>query len=241
MLRAPYDVQILAAFLLREFVFDLVDSMALARGGVRLDQRLKRYLGVGNSAGLGLIPFLASHPRIVDRWVRTHEGAIAAARARHVVGSDPAARQYVSLVDKAATYFGEDPRDGNGIFASFEQLLEDFRTFRGRLAQTFAPGRSRLPWSTVVDEGTKGLHLETVEIANGLLLELCPDIVAKSERMLEAVEQTELVGHMTVAELQALLQRDYGWLVACKPRPRAETALFWYYPVEAPYEPRPGC
>jgi hypothetical protein len=239
-LGAPYHVQILAAFLLREFVFDLVDSMAQARGGVRLDRRIKRYLGVGNSAGLGLIPFLASHPRIVDRWVRTHEEAMAAARARFVAGSDSCARQYLTLVDKAATYFGEDPRDGNAIFASFARLAEDFRTFHTRLTEMFGHGFSRLPWSMAVDDGTRGLHPESIEIANGLLLELYPDIVRQFEQMLEAVEHTQFAPHMTTAELRLLLGRDYGWLLAGTPRPPTDTALFWYYPVEAPYEPRRG-
>src|SRR5207253_9694734 len=49
----PYDVQILAAYMLREFVFDLVDGMAAARNphAAKLDRRLKRYLGIRNSAG----------------------------------------------------------------------------------------------------------------------------------------------------------------------------------------------
>jgi hypothetical protein len=239
-LGSPYDVQILAAFLLREFVFDLVDSMALARGtgAVRLDRRLKRYLGVGNSAGLGLIPFLANHPRIIDRWVRAQEEALAQARARQVTAGDPAAQAYLALARKAARYFAEDPRDGNGIFASFERLAGDAASLIARLEARLGRIAEPAPWATLIDEAAHRLHPETVEIANGLLLELYPDIVAHAERGMEALEEVEFEPEMTAGELRALARRDFGWLVTDGPRPPDETGFFWYYPVEAPYEPR---
>src|SRR5262249_13841308 len=101
-LAATYHVQMLAAFLLREFVFDLVDGMAARRSNaaVKLDRRLKRYLGVGNSAGLGLIPFVANHPHIVHQWCLVNEQAFATAKARHAVPGSEAARTMLALLDK---------------------------------------------------------------------------------------------------------------------------------------------
>src|SRR5690606_24652657 len=87
-----YDVQILSAYLLRIFVFDLVEHIAAAKSpaSARLDPDFKRYLGVGNSAGLGLVPFIMNHPRIIHQWVEAQEAAFAEALERPVdaVGLD---------------------------------------------------------------------------------------------------------------------------------------------------------
>ena len=225
-LGAPYHVQLLCAYMLRSFVLDLVDAMALARGGVRLDRRLKRYVGVGNSAGLGLIPFLANHPRIVDRWVRTHEEALAAARRR--IADREAVARYLRLAERAEAYFRQDPRDGNGVFASFARLAEELGTLRSRVG---SPG----VWGRVLDAAGAGLHAETVEIANGLLLEVYPDIVAAAEDGFAAEEEVPFRPAMTADDLRRLLRSEYAWVLD-----ESDTAFFWYYPVEAPYEPRRG-
>ncbi len=242
-LGAPYHVQMLSAFMLREFVFDLVDWMALSQGGsaVPLDRRLKRYLGVGNSAGLGLIPFLANHPRIVHCWVHAQETAFAEASAREVSAKSPAAKQLLALIKRAATYFRQDPRDGNGIFASYERLAADFSLLADRLTAQLAKRKSSArPWSQVVFETTHDLHPETVEIVLGLLLELYPDVVERAEASLTATEDFDFRPHMTVSELRSLLHEDYGCAGLNKPQLPTETSFFWYYHVEAPYEPRRG-
>jgi hypothetical protein len=230
-----YHAQILAAFLLREFVLDLVDAMARARGprAVALDKSLKRYLGVGNSAGLGLIPFVANHPLIVDRWVRTHEEAFAEARERPL--SPAQARRYVELMRKAVSYFREDPRDGNGIFASFQRLEGEFAAMADAAESSLAAGGAVAgEW---VDGLTRGRHAEAVEIAWGLLLELHPDIVDRADARLACVEGEDLPPETSCAELSRLMSENYGWMLERAREPGA-TAHVWYYPVEAPYEPR---
>src|SRR5690606_37015998 len=83
----PYHAQMLCAYLMREFAFELIEHIAAARNpaAAKLDRRLKRYLGLGNSAGLGLVPFIANHPQIIHRWRLTHEEALAEARSRSVM------------------------------------------------------------------------------------------------------------------------------------------------------------
>jgi len=77
LLSGPYHAQMCGAFLLREYVADLVDAMAQARNpaAARLSPAMRRYLGIGNSAGLGLTPFIYNHPAMVDRWTRLKEEA----------------------------------------------------------------------------------------------------------------------------------------------------------------------
>jgi hypothetical protein len=243
-LAATYHVQMLSAFLLGEFVFDLVDGMAARRSAsaAGLDRRLKRYLGVGNSAGLGLIPFVANHPHIVHQWCLVNEQAFAAAKARRAVPGSEASRTMLALLDKTIRYFKQDPRDGNNIFASFELLAAQFGEIAAEAAARIgadAKGPAQ-PWAALADWVAGRFHPEAVEIFHGLLLELYPDIIEAHEVKLTAAEWMDLQPEMKLSELRTKVRSAYGWLLSQGPRPAADTAYFWYYPVEAPYEPRRG-
>jgi hypothetical protein len=243
-LAATYHVQMLAAFLLREFVFDLVDAMAAARSpsAAKLDLRLKRYLGVGNSAGLGLIPFVANHPQIVHQWCLVNEQAFADAKARLAAPGSETSRTLLGLLERTIRYFKQDPRDGNGIFASYELLAGQFAEIVDHVAGHIganAKGPTR-PWAVLADWVAERFHPEAAEIFNGLLLELYPDIVAAHDTKLTIVEQMDVQPDMSVAVLKSKLRSAYDWLLSSDGRIAKDTAFFWYYPVEAPYEPRRG-
>ena len=63
----PFRLEMLTVWMIRQFVADLVDHMAKAKGGaaaVPLDRSLRRRLGIGNSTGLGLGPFIVNHPAL---------------------------------------------------------------------------------------------------------------------------------------------------------------------------------
>ncbi len=236
-LGATYHAQILAAYMLRSFVFDLVEHIAAARsaGAARLDTAIKRYLGLGNSAGLGLVPFIMNHPRIVHQWCLAQESAFADALARPVDAAGLAALR--ALIDKASRYFRQDQRDGNAIFGDYARLAAEFDTMLSTLDRLNAPAGTR--WRTVYDAILPPQHHpETAEALLSLLLELFPDIVAQQEARLVADETADLDPAMTIGRLAALARASYGWLLdkgGAAPCPH-----FWYSPLESPYEPRRG-
>lgn len=236
-LGATYHVQILAAYLLRTFVFDLVEHLAEARspGASRLDPAIKRYLGVGNSAGLGLVPFIMNHPRIIHDWCHAQESAFAEALDRPVAVAALATMR--ALLDKARAYWRQDRRDGNGIFADYAQLAHEFDAMRQALDRIDAGPELR--WRTVVESIVPaGNHPETLEALLSLVLELFPDIVDYWDRHLVANESCDLDPVDTAGRLAAAIRRDYHWLFADDGA--GKSTHFWYYPLESPYEPRRG-
>lgn len=240
-LGGTYDAQMLAAYMLRSFVFDLVEAMAARRGSnsVLMDRRLKRYLGVGNSAGLGLVPFVTNHPLIINQWCLTHERAFAEALARDPDDSNAMVR-FLALLERACAYFGAEERDGNGIFADYALLLSDLRTISSALSD---PGgkqtRKYSSWNALMEIFVQsGIHPESVELLHGMLLELYPDIIQRYEDRLRVNDRLALEPGMKISKLSAILARDYDWAFDLLDREPCE--CFWYYPQESPYEPRRG-
>jgi hypothetical protein len=236
-LGGTYHAQILSAYMLRTFVFELVEHIAAARavGPARLDPAIKRYLGLGNSAGLGLVPFIMNHPRIVHQWCFAQESAFAEALARPVESASLAALR--RLIDRARTYFRQDQRGGNGIFADYVRLATEFDAMLSTLDRLETPTGMR--WRALRDAILPPRHHpETAETLLSLLLELFPDIVARQETQLVADESADLDPTMTTGRLAALARDSYGWLLAADDAPLCPH--FWYYPLESPYEPRRG-
>ncbi|MCY4336144.1 MAG: hypothetical protein OXC60_15905, partial [Litoreibacter sp.] len=76
-LDGPFMAEMLTVWLIRGFTHDLVEHV----GGATLPRELKRHIGVGNSTGLGMAPFLVSHPELLNNWMMAKETALARVRA----------------------------------------------------------------------------------------------------------------------------------------------------------------
>ena len=88
---SPFQAELLTVYLIRWFTVDLVNHVAAQRGGAHaavLDDAYARFLGIGNSTGLGMAPFLLNHPQLINNWVVARETAIARVRRQQTITQD---------------------------------------------------------------------------------------------------------------------------------------------------------
>jgi len=245
-LRRPYHVQFCSAFVLREFVFDLVDHMARARNpnAARLAPAYRRYLGLGNAAATGLVPFVVNHPHLMHQWCLAYETALARARNRPAAPEDDVVSRFEHLLDKAIRYFTEGERPSDGIFATPQVVAAELR----RLREAFAPFRATrsidgrdapLPWVALHDWARRHLHREALETLDAIVLELHPDIVDAAVDDFDADERFEVQPHMPVRELRRIVHDDYAWALNA-PYRENPPHHFWYRTTKAPRDVRRG-
>ena len=89
-MQAPFQAEMLTVYLIRWFVRDLIEHIARSKGGeaaVKLDRDIAVRLGIGNSTGLGMAPFIVNHPVLFNNWIMAREEAIA--RVRSVERASP--------------------------------------------------------------------------------------------------------------------------------------------------------
>jgi hypothetical protein len=93
-LQPAFQAEMLTVLMIRQFARDWLEYEAYLRApgqAVRLDDTLATRLGIGNSTGLGMAPFLINHPVLIDHWMRARETAIARVAAiREVTDADRA-------------------------------------------------------------------------------------------------------------------------------------------------------
>jgi hypothetical protein len=245
-LRRPYHVQFCSAFVLREFVFDLVDHMARARNpdAARLAPAYRRYLGLGNAAATGLVPFVVNHPHLMHQWCLAYETALARARHRRAAPGDDVVSRFEGLLDKAIRYFTESERPSDGVFATPQTVASELRRARQafaalRLTGTLDGRDAPLPWVALHDWAERHLHREALETLDAIVLELYPDIVDAAVDDFDADERFEVQPGMPIAELRRIVHGDYAWALAAPYRDHPPHH-FWYRTTKAPRDVRRG-
>ena len=72
----PFRLEMMLVYLVRQFTFDQVNHVAKHKNpkkAVSLDLEICRNLGIGNSTGLGMAPFIVNHPTLLNNWILARE------------------------------------------------------------------------------------------------------------------------------------------------------------------------
>jgi len=75
----PFRLEMMLVYLVRQFTFDQVNHIAKFRNpdnAVKLDENISRNLGIGNSTGLGMAPFIVNHPTLLHNWIYCRDKAL---------------------------------------------------------------------------------------------------------------------------------------------------------------------
>ena len=75
----PFRLEMMLVYLVRQFSFDQVNHIAKHKNpntAVELDENICRNLGIGNSTGLGMAPFIVNHPILLNNWILARETAL---------------------------------------------------------------------------------------------------------------------------------------------------------------------
>jgi len=234
----PFSAQMFAVYLLRHFSFRQVEHIAAARApktAVTLDQHLQRYFGIGNSTGLGMAPFLVSHPRLISQWVLMRETGLARCLGEW---SDAAHRErFLGLLDRSIGHAREWYTDDDRQTREIEQMIEQLQSARAWVEQQ-DPANRRLWWE-LSDFARAHWSLETQEMVHALIMELYPERVDELERCMGASEHYDLVPEMTLDTLIERIERRYGWALEYDFTDPDAQYWFWYRSVEKE-EPRIG-
>ncbi|MCT4608721.1 MAG: hypothetical protein N4A70_05890 [Pelagimonas sp.] len=242
--RAPFQVEMLSVYLTRWFVTDLVQHMADRRAksagktAAKLDPALARSMGIGNSTGLGMAPFLLNHPVLFNNWVAAREKALQVVRNLPQAAEDQIAlfRDLVARSSQTiATWQSEHPLQIEKLGA----LRADVQKLEGYLATVdLTEGR---PWDALYLWAEEALSLEGQEWVASLILE--PHGALIDDLSLDmAADNTatfRIAGAMSIQDLRALLQSIYAWALDTDWAAPNNKARAWYVSEEK-LEPRLG-
>ena len=239
-----FQPEMLSVWLTRAFTIDIVQHLAAVKAARRgktaaqLDPELRRRFGVGNSTGLGMAPFLVSHPALIHAWINARETALARVRALPTAAPEAAARFRHLLArarENARTWESAHPIQTEKIAA----LRADLDRLTAHVATRALDGTA--PWDRLYRWAEEGLSLEGQEQVVSLMLEPYPDLVDALAANMSADEAAEfpIDGRMSVATLRGLVEQSYPWALRTDFADREAIARVWYVSEEK-LEPRLG-
>lgn len=240
-LGVAYHAQMLSAYLMREFSFDLAERLAALRApeaAVELDHAVKRYLGVGNSSALGLVLWIGNHPFLVDRWIGLREQALAHARALELEPGDPRAARLLALLRRALTYHEEDANDYTS-FADAASIASELASLERQLSERLAATTAPTAVAALLDDLLEPLSVEAVEVVNAIVVELDADHADMVARDLTVQAATKRNAAMSLHALHELLRDAFGWALALDLGAPGARRNVWYKSRSAE-EPRCG-
>ena len=75
-IKGPFRLEMMLVYLVRQFTFDQINHIAKNKNPKKfkeLDIEIAKGLGIGNSTGLGMAPFIVNHPTLLNNWVLARE------------------------------------------------------------------------------------------------------------------------------------------------------------------------
>lgn len=242
---APYRAHMLAAWLLREFSYDLVEGCAAQRSAdaTVLSGEWRHYLGMGNATGLGMVPYAINHPEVLNAWALLREMPLAAVTDRSVDPSDPSVARIVGLFERAISYLAEQDLGASHPFLPGPELADRLRPLLADLRHWGESGSFR---GTATNRIWEALHdaadasgAEERGIVATILTELTGDLDEDIEALLRCDESRPLVPGMSCGELARMIDTEYGWVAGHDFEDQRQNHYFWYSSADNE-EPRRG-
>ena len=234
----PFRAEMLSVYLIREFSVDLVEHVAKQinpRKAIKLDREIKQHLGIGNSTGLGMAPFIIKHPKLINKWMSQYTKTL-----NNIVDYNVESiifEKYKTLLNKALNYIEEVITSDEFQINKNKSTINDLRKYILYCKElNFSED---LKWLDILDYCDLNFNNDTQEIARVQLIELFPQI---SEELAEDMADDEVMdidGSQSIGDLKKIIDNKYSWVKNIDFNNKNSNYLFWYVSA-AKLEPRLG-
>ena len=236
----PFRAEMLSVYIIREFSVELVEHVAKKQNpakAVKLENKIKQHLGIGNSTGLGMAPFIIKHPKLINKWMSQYTESLNKIINKNV--DSKKITTYLKLLEKALLYLKEVTTFDEYQITKNTKTVEDLNNYINHIKNLQSHALKDLTWMDIIKFSTNECNYDTQEIARVQLLELYPEISEKLAEDMSDVEEMKINESQTLKELNSLIEKDYQWALEVDFSQKNNDYLFWYISA-AKLEPRLG-
>ena len=229
-LKGPFRLEMMLVYLARQFTFDVVNHVAYSRSpnkAVKLKEDIARNLGIGNSTGLGMAPFIVNHPALLNQWIIAKEKALKAIRSISSVSQKDKDifQSYLSIIRENIKFW---KTESDFQKKKNKQLLKDLSIFQ-KFYSTFP--LNKFFWNSIYEWTEANTQSECCEFIISLMMEVYPDIVEplSFEMSINEDEYFDIDTSRTIKEVCELIEDQYTWLLDINFDDKENILNFWYY------------
>ena len=229
-LKGPFRLEMMLVYLARQFTFDVVNHVAYSRSpnkAVKLKGDIARNLGIGNSTGLGMAPFIVNHPALLNQWIIAKEKALKAIRSISSVSQKDKdiLQSYLSIIRENIKFW---KTESDFQKKKNNQLLKDLSIFQ-KFYSSFP--LNKFFWNSIYEWTEANTQSECCEFIISLMMEVYPDIVEplSFEMSINEDEYFDIDTSRTIKEVCQLIEDQYTWLLDINFDDKENILNFWYY------------
>ncbi len=236
----PFRAEMLAVYIIREFSVELVEHVAKKQNpskAITLENNIKQHLGIGNSTGLGMAPFIIKHPKLINKWMKQYTQSL-----DNIVNKNVEIEKlntYFKLLEKALLYLKEVTTFDEYQITKNSKTVEDLKKYISHIKKFQKERVTDLQWIDLIKFTSNKCNYDTQEIAKVQLLELYPEISEELAEDMSDVEEMRINESQTLKQLNAIIEKDYQWALKVDFSNKNNDYLFWYISA-AKLEPRLG-
>ena len=230
-INGPFRLEMMLVYLVRQFTFDQVNHVAKNKNpkfAVNLDPKICKNLGIGNSTGLGMAPFIVNHPTLLNNWILCRETALKKIREIKIV-EDKDSNLFKDCVRNSVKNITSWNTESEYQLIKIKNLLKDVKKFINFVENEF-DFKKDYPFNLIYLWLEKEACEECIEYIVSIMMEPYSEIVDPLIKKMSSDEEKyfNIPTDRTVEELRAILEKNYSNILSINFEKKENYTKFWF-------------
>ena len=230
-INGPFRLEMMLVYLVRQFTFDQVNHVAYHKNpkkAVKLDEQISKNLGIGNSTGLGMAPFIVNHPTLLNNWILSREIALKKIREIQNVNKKDS-ELFIDCVKKSLTNITSWNTDSEYQKNKINNLLKDVQKFLKFIENDFDFTRE-YPFNSIYEWLEKETCEECIEYIVSIMMEPYSEITEPLVKEMSSDEEKffNIPTHRTVEDLRNIIEKKYPNILEINFEKKENNQNFWF-------------
>ena len=230
-INGPFRLEMMLVYLVRQFTFDQVNHVAKHRNpakAVKLDPKICKNLGIGNSTGLGMAPFIVNHPTLLNNWILCRETALKKIREiKQVETKDK--DLFKNCIRNSIKNITSWNTESEYQLKKISLLLKNIRKFVKFLDNKF-DFEQDYPFNEIYLWLEKETCEECIEYVVSIMMEPYNEIIEPLIKKMSSEEERyfNIPTNRTVEELRNIIEKKYPNILTINFEKKENYKKFWF-------------
>ena len=230
-INGPFRLEMMLVYLVRQFTFDQVNHVAYHKNpktAVKLDDNICKNLGIGNSTGLGMAPFIVNHPTLLNNWILSREKALKKIREIKDVESQDS-DLFIDCVKKSLKNITSWNTDSEYQQTKITSLLKDVEKFLN-VINSDCNFEIEYPFNKIYQWLEENTCEECIEYIVSIMMEPYNNIVNPLVKEMSSDEEKyfNIPTHRKVEELRNIIEAKYPNILDINFEEKENNKNFWF-------------
>ena len=230
-INGPFRLEMMLVYLVRQFTFDQVNHVAKKRNpktAVKLDPKICKNLGIGNSTGLGMAPFIVNHPTLLNNWIICREKALKKIRELKTVKIEES-NLFKNCVRNSIKNITSWNTESQYQLKKIDHLLKDVKRFQNFVEKLFN-FQQDYPFNELYLWLEKETGEECIEYIVSIMMEPFGEIVKPLIKKMSSDEEKyfNIPTNRTTGDLKTIIEKKYKNILTIDFEKKENHKKFWF-------------